>query len=1117
MRARASVIVLAVILVAGAYALVSRPGPTKREHESPSPGVTAVPPPVVDTPAAESLEAENSVQKAAGHVFRGTVVEAKTLRPVEGARAALLGSDPRAALAEGITKSDGSYALESGGAGRPSSVEVRMAGFLPQRWGIYREPEDAYDFELERGRTVKGTIRFRDGTAVASGQVFVLETRDIRSSDLPFPVARDGTFEAAAEGEDVVVLAIGYAFQPAVSEVIDLGSGEQVELAIEVERGRFVTGVVEDGEGRPIPDARVEASLSCPELDALDDFLKPDGFESVTLTDARGRFTLGGFGIEPVKIHVRASGFDDQAAAEEGGPFRITLAPEASEPTRTMTFGVSAFDEEAPLPPQAYLGAKSFHRKMKLEGARYTLAGFWTAAGKGWVQVPGFARVPVEWPEGTEDHDFGEIELERGRTIEISVVDGKGRGVPNATVLLDPDFGSCGTYDGLEDVPFETDVGGALLLGGLWDDDHGLWITKPGYISKHTWFVVADGNVSILLDEEAVLKGRALGARGEPAARASISFRLDERNTSRDTTDWTGAFLVRVPAGRELRGILIAAHASPTPFQVTGLAPGEHRDLGDLKALPGETLGGRAIDDDGKPLASRTISISPQDSYPEDDDLSRFLRELPDTQTDRDGRFEFRGLVPGKYELQLFLEGDVNQKRTVSVPSAGPYLFDLNDPELQMYSGIVRKADGSPAHGAFVTLSSRELRDDNFDDRGETDSEGRFKLHGIPQAFLQPVARARYRLLSATAAADTVPELPKELVLEPGCDLRIHVQPEGDVLPPESPYSLELTRIGGRHLGTLRSKPDGVFQSNNFPAGSFRGTITAPDYLPAEIDIETRLDQPFTGSVVLRKLPPARTCTILVTDAEGLPLEGVWTTAAPLFRTFFPGVYHTQEDGRIELSLIPHEENIITLRRTGYYPAELRSLEIRDREEWKVVLYRNGEIQARVSIPGDAAGVDYLLEFEPLDVPRWQDYWENGTPIITEPDEYERNLPAGRYALLVLSRGSGEPWIVARVEATVIDGRTTEVDLELPAHFRIQGRVASAGRPLAGKPYVLSMSRDGREYRLRGNLDETGRFSRSACVPGSYTISVGDGGLLRRVSTVEIAGDVDLDLALEHP
>jgi hypothetical protein len=32
----------------------------------------------------------------------------------------------------------------------------------------------------------------------------------------------------------------------------------------------------------------------------------------------------------------------------------------------------------------------------------------------------------------------------------------------------------------------------------------------------------------------------------------------------------------------------------------------------------------------------------------------------------------------------------------------------------------------------------------------------------------------------------------------------------------------------------------------------------------------------------------------------------------------------------------------------------------------------------------------------------------------------------------------------------------------------------------------------------------------------SMTISVGDGGALRRVSTVEIAGDVDLDLALER-
>src|SRR5688572_21648203 len=209
MHARASVIVLAVILAAGAYVLVSRPLPKKPGDLPPSPGVTAVSPPRLDTPAAASLEAEKPVQKPASHLFRGTVLEAKTLRPVEGARVALLGSDPRAALAEGITKTDGSYALESGDSGRPSSVEVRMARFLPQRWGIYGEPDDAYDFELERGRAVKGRVRFGDGTAVGSGTVFILETGDLRNSDVPFPVARDGTFEAAAEGEDVVILAIG--------------------------------------------------------------------------------------------------------------------------------------------------------------------------------------------------------------------------------------------------------------------------------------------------------------------------------------------------------------------------------------------------------------------------------------------------------------------------------------------------------------------------------------------------------------------------------------------------------------------------------------------------------------------------------------------------------------------------------------------------------------------------------------------------------------------------------------------------------------------------------------------------------------------------------------------
>ena len=102
MRLRASVFALAAVLAAGAYALVSRSEPErgKQEEPPPSPLVKAVALPRADTEPGSDPAPEKTppTPEATGRVFRGAVVEAKTLRPLEGARVALLGEDPRGAL-----------------------------------------------------------------------------------------------------------------------------------------------------------------------------------------------------------------------------------------------------------------------------------------------------------------------------------------------------------------------------------------------------------------------------------------------------------------------------------------------------------------------------------------------------------------------------------------------------------------------------------------------------------------------------------------------------------------------------------------------------------------------------------------------------------------------------------------------------------------------------------------------------------------------------------------------------------------------------------------------------------------------------------------------------------
>ena len=1119
MRLRASVFALAAVLAAGAYALVSRSEPErgKQEEPPPSPLVKAVALPRADTALGSDVGAdpERTLRKAAGRVVRGSVLVAKTLEPLEGARVALLGPDPRApALAEVTTRTDGSYALDLGGPARPSAVEVRKAGFLPARSKIYGEPDESHDFELESGRDLKGRVVLPDGLPVTSGRIFVLENYEVRSSGIHFPIARDGTFEAVAEGDEVAVLAVGDGFQPGASGVIDLRFGLEAEIVIDVEPGRTVWGVVQDGNGLPIPGATIEGPFSCKELDAfrLD---RPSEAYPEAVTDAGGRFSLGGFSGEPVEIDVKAEGFLGKEEKEEGGTFRITLEPVPTHPTRRMTFGVSGIASGDPLPALAYLGTNGDHRVMKLEGTRYSRANFETEGDKGWLQVPGYERVPVEWPEGDEDHDFGEISLRRGRTFEISIIDGKGRGVPGASVLLEPNFSDCGNYDGLGDVAFETDSNGHLLLGGLWKDTHGLWITKAGFIGKHLSFDTEAGKTTIILGEEASLRGRVLGTDGRPVSRAKVVFELDDRNRAGDITDWTGAFMIRLPAGRDLRGILTARNAAPTPVQVATLAPGERRDLGDLGPDPGETLRGRAIGEDGRPLALRAISIDRFTDDDDDDALARFLPDDMETRTDRDGGFEFRGLLPGRYTVEMSFEENSDQVRRVSLPFPGTFLFALDDPELQMYSGVVRDADGSPLRGAFVSLRTRESRDEHFSADARTDAEGKFKFRGVPQDLFLPVVSVRHGFLSTSIRVDAVPDLPGEIVIERGSTIQIRVELEGKPDAFKSRCYLCLLDGEGSELGTLGIGRDAVIRSERVPPGAFRGTILAPGYFPVTIDIETRNEQVFTATVALRKLPLTRICSFLVKDADGNPLEDAFIRSSVNLDRL-PDRCWTGEDGTGTIHMLAGNESSVTVQKGGYYPVRLQPADFGGKKAVEVVLRPNGAIDARVSIPGDARDLDYSLRVEPLEVPRWDaSKWSGGCTIEGPDDCTFNDLPAGRYALLVMSASGSKPWILAREEVTVIDGANTAVPLELPAHFQVRGVVTSAGKPLARNPIVLSTSKDGREYRLRSNLDDAGRFSRSACVPGTYTVSVGVGGALRRVATAEITGEIDLALELE--
>ncbi len=100
-------------------------------------------------------------------------------------------------------------------------------------------------------------------------------------------------------------------------------------LAVRLEKGGVITGVVREGDGnRPIAAARVavESGLSTPEG------WSAEATRHEAVTDAEGRFRLEGIGRAPVRLSARARGFGraERSGVRAGTSVELFLFPGAT-------------------------------------------------------------------------------------------------------------------------------------------------------------------------------------------------------------------------------------------------------------------------------------------------------------------------------------------------------------------------------------------------------------------------------------------------------------------------------------------------------------------------------------------------------------------------------------------------------------------------------------------------------------------------------------------------------------------------------------------------------------------------------------------------------------------
>ncbi|MFC4052967.1 MFS transporter [Actinomadura syzygii] len=227
---------------------------------------------------------------------------------VPSAALTLIGVDGHQ-LARAVTQDDGRYALPTPGPG--SYVLIAAAGeHEPQAATlVVGDRPVAFDVLLAGNGGLIGTVRSGDGEPIANAMVVVT---DVRGEVV-------GTERTDAGGryafKDVVsgayTLAVSAAAHRPVALPVEVAGSGRTRQDVELPPGARIRGVVRDGSGRPVADARVTLVDAAGNVLALV-ITGPDG-EYAFADLSGGRYTVIASGYPPVAtgLSLSGAGLDD--------------------------------------------------------------------------------------------------------------------------------------------------------------------------------------------------------------------------------------------------------------------------------------------------------------------------------------------------------------------------------------------------------------------------------------------------------------------------------------------------------------------------------------------------------------------------------------------------------------------------------------------------------------------------------------------------------------------------------------------------------------------------------------------------------------------------------------
>lgn len=541
-----------------------------------------------------------------------------------------------------------------------------------------------------------------------------------------------------------------------------------LELAIALDHGGEVTGVVLGPDGTALADAAVR--VSAPGFESQTQWLEP------ATTDERGQFAFPRLARGKYDFVASARGYSD--AASELVEVRLGDAIELP----ALTLGEGNF-----------VGGNVVDENDSGVGGaliRVTLAGTGQSATRQWqvytepdgsftlegmparelelVAMHGTRRsesMAIDLASSPQSAADLRVELAVDGFIRGTVVDGEEEPIANARVIATPSIegrlGSAASARMLGDLETTTDAEGRFQLTALRPGRYVVRAAPPGRSREGalqqpgTAVVTGTEDAQIVSSRGGMIRGRVVDADGRDVR--SLRVKVDTA-PSRARGIKRGRFAARVEAAGTHVVTLEAPGFATHTIEDVEVGEAQKVDLGTIVLDEGERLDGIVVDAEGRPVSGARVAAGFQ-VVGRSTTIGRAVTQagelsLGEATTDGTGHFSITGLDRSHGAVVAEHEA-YGKSRAVSLPVASDGVLELVLRGPGSVDGRVVR-DGAPVSGATVEAVSGSAARARV--LAGTDSEGRFHFEALAEGpwTIRGSESKRSTSASSTSQAITV-------------------------------------------------------------------------------------------------------------------------------------------------------------------------------------------------------------------------------------------------------------------------------------------------------------------------------------------------------------------------